>query len=801
MISKKILEGITIKMLRYFIFFTCILIFTGVSFAANVENINQTSSITDTNTIEPVNTNDNSKISQDTVNNTGTTKTLNKVSTTTSGSKAATQTTTKTRKIYVDPTANVKLQDGSSTHPYTTIQTAVSKCANAYDNIIYLSKGNHILNSTVQIAKTVTIIGKGKYATNITCLKNQGFRISKGANLTLQSLRMQNASYSQGGAILASANTRITIKSCIFTNNYANNGGVLFTSGNEVTGNIINSRFDSNTAVRFGAALQLGGYGSVYNVINCTFYKNVLTDTNFGHSTGGAAIYASNFGTVNINNSVFKANQALWGNAVLNGNHATLTVTYSNFTSNVAKKSSNEVNVTKGGAIAIGSGYAEVGNCIFTSNKADVCGAITINSGETTYIYSCQFQSNKAYIQGGALNNYGTLHLYNSTFNKNTAYKRGGAILDIGINEISIDKCTFTNNKVSTTFIANRFSLIPQGGAISILGNSHTFKLTNSTFVNNKAYFGGAIFSNPNVKWVTVNDCQFKNNDAHYGGAILVAGETTLDIRYDDFRYNHAYKQGGAILINGSVRGSFEYTKFWGNRANGTGTGQGGAVYICCYTRLDFNHCVFYSNVAKLRGGVIYSAYVSKISIAASNITYNSARKGSVMYLDTAKGYKNTTSKTIIDTSAIIGNWGTYAFYSTIAFDRYNNNTIRTSWWGTNEYSSSSVYNFNVNTRILMTFNLNDQVITQDWSKSSIVIKVNRTLNAEKSLILSSYTINETDTLRYTDAFLPPRKFSVKEGSKKQLNPILYVYYHLDMSVNTIKIKVDLQEITIKIVD
>ena len=792
------MEGITIKKLRYFIFFICILIFTGVSFAANAENINQTSSITDINTIEPVNT--NSKISQDTVNNTETTKTLTKVSTTSTDTKTATQDTTKTRKIYVDPTANAKLQDGSSNHPYTTIQTAVNKCAKNFDNIIYLSKGNHILNSTVQITRNITIIGKGKYATNITCLKNQGFRISKGANLTLQSLRMQNASYSQGGAILASANTRITIKNCIFNNNYANNGGVLFTSGNEVIGNIINSRFDSNTAVRFGAALQLGGYGSVYNVINCTFYKNILTDTNFGYSTGGAAIYASNFGTVNINNSVFKANQALWGNAVLNGNHATLNVTYSNFTNNVAKKSSNEYNVTKGGAIAIGSGYAEVGNCIFTSNKADVGGAITINSGETTYIYSCQFQSNKAYIQGGALYNYGTLKLYNSTFNKNTAYKRGGAILDIGITEVSIDKCTFKLNKVSTKLIKNPTSLIPQGGAISI-GNSHTFTITNSTFANNQAYFGGAILSNPNVKWVTVKNCQFENNDAQYGGAILVAGETTLNIRYNDFRYNHAYKQGGAILINGSIQGSFEYTKFSANKANGTGTGQGGAVYICCYTRLDFNHCEFHNNVAKLKGGVIYSAYVSKISIAASNITYNSAKMGSVMYIDTANGYNTLTSKTIIDTSSIIGNKGTYAFYSTKTIDKYNENIIRTSWWGTNQYSVSSVYNFNVKNRILMTININDQFITQDWSNKNIVIKVNRTQNAEKSLIISSYIINETDTLRYTDAFLPPRKFYIQEGSKKLLNPVLYVYYHLDMSVNTIKIKVDLQVITIKIVD
>jgi hypothetical protein len=156
----------------------------------------------------------------------------------------------------------------------------------------------------------------------------------------------------------------------------------------------------------------------------------------------------------------------------------------------------------------------------------------------------------------------------------------------------------------------------------------------------------------------------------------------------------------------------------------------------------------------------------------------------------------------VLDTSSFIGNVGKYSFYSVKEYtSQYNRNLIRTCWFGTNVVTKSVSYNFNVSNYDLLTVNLNDKVICASWTKNKVVITVNRTQNAEKDLILTSYTIKEGDSLRYTDAFLPTRSFYIKENNKKIVMKDLYVYYHLDMSLDRIIVKLDSQTITINIVD
>ena len=664
-----------------------------------------------------------------------------------------------------------------------------------------MSEGNHILNSSITITKTVTIIGKGRTVTNILCNGNQAFRV-KESNLTLQKLSIQNANYSQGGAILVTANSKIVIDNCIFKNNTANNGGVIFTSGNNVVGKITNSKFEKNTAVRYGAALQLGGFSSVYTINNCVFKNNKLTDTDYSHSTGGAAIYASSFATVNVNKSVFQGNVALWGNAILNGNHATIKITNSQFTSNIAKHNVKTLDRTKGGAIAIGSGYAEIGYCNFTKNKADIGGAITINSGESTYIYSCLFQENQAYYQGGAINNYGSLKLKNNQFIKNTATNNGGAILDKGINEVNIEKCMFKDNKVDTSKKETATSLIPQGGAISIIGAPPHFIIKNTVFEHNSAYYGGAIFASQNTKWLTITDTKFYNNAACYGAAIIISGETTLAVEDSTFSNNRALRKGGAIIINGSSQANFYNTRFLKNQATTNNDGDGGAIYVMCYSRLSFNYCHFEGNYAKYKGGVICAGSTVNIHIAGSNITKNQATTGSAVYIDNSNNYKTIKSMIILDTSSLVSNKGNYTLYSKKAFSSaYNYNIVRTCWWGTNAVSKNVAKNFNINNYHILSLNLNNDILNTTWTKSSVVVTINRTQNKEKNLILSTFTIKEGNTLRYTDAFLPTRKVKITENNKKTVTKDLYVYYHIDMSLNKVVIQLDNQKITINIVN
>lgn len=785
-----------IKM-KYLIFFMCLFLLIGISSAATLDT---TDSPTQEITKTPVQTQDtpNYQKTVDTLENTNNhvTKQITKTNTT---NNTKTATSTKTNKIYVNPNAT-KTQTGSSKYPYATIQKAISKTLKGYDNRIYLSAGNHILNTSVTITNTVTITGKDKETTKIICKKNQAFRVRE-SNLTIQKLSVQNAYYSQGGAILVTANSKITINNCTFKNNEANNGGVIFTSGNNVIGKISNTKFENNKAIRFGAALQLGGYNSVYTINNCIFKNNVLTDTDYSHSTGGAAIYASSFATVNINKCKFKNNVALWGNAILNGNHAKIKITNSNFTNNVAKHNVNGNNRTKGGAVAIGSGYAEIGKCIFASNKADIGGAITINSGEKSYIYSCTFQQNQAYYHGGAINNYGSLILKNNKFIKNTATYNGGAIQDKGINEVNIEGCIFKDNRVNTSRIESKTALLPQGGAISIIGAPPHFIIKNTLFDHNSAYYAGAIFSSKDTKWITLINTTFKNNTACYGAAIIISGETTLALENSSFKYNRALKKGGAIIINGSSQANFYNTKFIKNQATINDDGDGGAIYIMSYSRLSFSNCNFENNYAKYNGGAICAVSVVNIHITGSNMTNNQAKTGSAIYIDNSKNYKSMKSQIILDTSAFISNKGNYTFYSKKAFNStYNYNIVRTCWWGTNVVSNSFVKNFKILNYHILSLNLNSELINYTWTKSNVFITINRTQNSQKDLIVTTFTIKEGNTLRYTDAFLPTRKLKITQNDKKTLVKDLYVYYHLNLSLKKIVLQLDNQKITIKIV-
>lgn len=704
------------------------------------------------------------------------------------------------KRIYVSPKADGSSQEGTVQNPYNSLDLALNKTLKNYENIIYLSEGTYKLSNKSNILKNITIIGSNRDKTIIDCNSHQGFRVYKEGKLTFENLTVINANYSQGGAILLSANSKLVVNNCAFKKNKANNGAVLFGSGENISANLTNSRFESNLAIRFGAALQMGGYNSTYNIINCTFIGNKLTDKNYSHSTGGAAIYASSYSKVNVDNSVFKNNEAIWGNAVLNGNHATLTITNSRFTSNIAKKNTEGNDRTKGGAIAIGSGHTDISNCYFENNKADIGGAISVNSGETVIISSCTFQKNVAYYEAGAINNYGKLTIKNTTFFKNSADMIGGAILDKGINNILIDNCTFKDNRVSTKKTVG--NITPVGGAIFIMGASSKFAIKNTIFDHNSAYKGGAIYSSKNVQWVNLDNDKFHNNTACYGGSIVLTGETTLNVENSSFTYNRAVRRGGALQILGLVHGNFLQTTFNNNIVNQSSDGDGGVVSTEYYCRLGFKYCSFENNFANTKGGAFYSSYVVNIRIVESNMTNNTADVGSALYLDNSKSFKSFKSQIILDSASLVNNNGKYVIYSQKAYDEtYNYNVMRACWWGSNYLPKNVTYNFIILNYELLTITLNDVNIETNWLKKDITIVVNRTENIDKNLIVSTATIRENNTYRYTDAFLPSRAFKIKQNNKKVVNKYLYVYYHLNMGLDSIIIRMDNQRITIKIVD
>ena len=220
------------------------------------------------------------------------------------------------------------------------------------------------------------------------------------------------------------------------------------------------------------------------------------------------------------------------------------------------------------------------------------------------------------------------------------------------------------------------------------------------------------------------------------------------------------------------------------------------------YSRLGFNFCHFAANYANLKGGAIYSSSVVNIRIVFSNMTKNTAKIGSAIYLNNSKNYKTYKSQFILDGSSFIANQGKYVLYSTENYNStYNHNLIRTSWWGTNNVPKNMTYNFKLLNYHLLTISLNDIAIDTNWIKNEVNLVVNRTINADKNLIITMNTIKENNVVRYTDAFILPRKINLRENNQKVITKNFYVYYHLDMSLDNIIVKLDNQRITIKIVD
>ncbi len=245
------------------------------------------------------------------------------------------------------------------------------------------------------------------------------------------------------------------------------------------------------------------------------------------------------------------------------------------------------------GKVIIGS------NAEFTSNSANLGGAIALEYGDLTVEDGAIFSDNQAgNLGGGAIaiwqdeKDHGDMHskltLNNSVFNGNSSTASGGAIAnaDTGAT-VTVNGGEFANNTSArggaidsygtldvdgATFTDNKATKM--GGAINV--NAGTAEINNSTFENNNGgTYGGAIASVfDTVNLVSVKDSKFTGNSAVVGGAI--AAYQKLEVSGSEFTGNHtttADDGGGAIVLGGHGKATIKDTIFDGNAAN-----LGGAI-------------------------------------------------------------------------------------------------------------------------------------------------------------------------------------------------------------------------------
>ncbi|MBI4557721.1 MAG: right-handed parallel beta-helix repeat-containing protein [Candidatus Hydrogenedentes bacterium] len=229
------------------------------------------------------------------------------------------------------------------------------------------------------------------------------------------------------------------------------------------------------------------------------------------------------------------------------------TISHCKFTSNRAYVNGASALKTTQGSNAL------ISECTFTEN----IGAVSIRGD--TILSGCVFSNNSGQFSSPALSMSGNAAVEYCVFLDNySQYGITGAV-SIG-GTATLWRCSFHGNRSGSGFGND-----DRGGAVSV--GSGQVKILDSTFVNNAARFGGAIYFYTNAS-AEVTNCIFYNNSATTSGAV---GLNTVTC--DDY----GFCTGGTVQFTNCI--------FVGNRAL---DGAGGVTADPVIAR--FRNCILWGN-------------------------------------------------------------------------------------------------------------------------------------------------------------------------------------------------------------
>ncbi len=230
-----------------------------------------------------------------------------------------------------------------------------------------------------------------------------------------------------------------------------------------------------------------------------------------------------------------------------------------------------------GGGIFSASAFLSVTGCVFTDNVAtgNICngGAIRFRQSNISpdpaelLIDGCRFERNSTtnpwngegaaiYADSGASL---SVTVIDSDFIDNEATAYGGA-LSLGGDTIdaSISGSRFEVNRANS--IDSGFS----GGAIyaDASGGEARFDISDSVFLQNEAYSGGALNVTGEPSSLSITDCDFEGNQAMdgEGGAGVIRDWETVEVSGTTFTGNDAFGSGGSLLLSSSFPPSSSVT-------------------------------------------------------------------------------------------------------------------------------------------------------------------------------------------------------------------------------------------------
>ncbi|MCX5979746.1 MAG: hypothetical protein NTV67_03915 [Chloroflexi bacterium] len=322
----------------------------------------------------------------------------------------------------------IYLTDGDADNEQFSAATFVAQ--GNINNIVYVCPGTYDMDEKVPINGELTLASvDGAKSTILDAAESSESILVLNATVVVIGLTFQNAdTTSDGGAIDASFG--LTIRDSVFRDNTANEGGAVYSDGDDDTATITGSTFTNNTAHSYGGAV--GFYYSIDLIEDCIFLSNEAEDG------WGGAVYIyydvydiDNDGESGIVNNVFRSNLASGdgGGLLVEGSLKTGSkITRNEFSSNGAGDD--------GGGLSIAT--MEAGTTIsgntFSGNQGDlddddngVGGGLRLVEVFGT-LSSNRFINNEAGLGGGLFSRdlVGTAVLTRNTFINNTASVDGG---------------------------------------------------------------------------------------------------------------------------------------------------------------------------------------------------------------------------------------------------------------------------------------------------------------------------------------------------------------------------------------
>ena len=233
------------------------------------------------------------------------------------------------------------------------------------------------------------------------------------------------------------------------------------------------------------------------------------------------------------------------------------------------------------------NGYQKKGD------DADDGGAIFSDSIGELSIERCSFRDNKGRRGGAIFCSNTKVHITDSYFTGNWALQDGGAIWlkNTGAGSGS-NNCFFRNNQAGSQVVRGA------GGAVIVLDGGDFYHSKNK-FRENKAAYGGAISLTGMANLQKMSDCEFEDNQAYYEGGAIFNNNGELQTMGCAFSRNTAGRHGGAIC-----------------------DGDGGSLRV--------DNCTFNHNLSWNLGGAVYNG--SSAKILGSAFTGNQADEGGAIY-------------------------------------------------------------------------------------------------------------------------------------------------------------------------